>query len=304
MKVTEGSRVIFYSEETNPMIAEIAKSVVEYVDRVVIPEESRLFGPIPDTDKNGKIILLATSAVNHFSNDPGQITGGFFASNDLTQNKGSNHADILYLYLPKPKARGGVYDLAEEYQALLNEVIVHELQHMINYNAHREHGGSVESVWLNEGLSHWAEEHFGYSRSNSIRGRKFLESPEPTSLMGGVNPLAQRGAAFLFVKYLVDTSDDPMIMRKLVSTGRVSTANVEHAVGRSFDAVMRGWSEHLYVDGESDLPGFRHHPADSTKGNLRVAAPGTPQPHPTASAQRRSALGFFLGVDTREPVGR
>jgi len=304
VKVAEGSHVIFYSEEANSMVMEIAGSIVEYIDRVVFPEENRLFGPILDTGKNGKLIFLATSVVNHFSHDPGQITGGFFASNDQTQNHGSNHADLLYLYLPKPKEQGGVYDRAEEYRALLNEVIVHELQHMINYKAHRENGGSTESVWLNEGLSHWAEEHFGYFRSNSIRGQKFLESPETTSLLGGADTLAQRGAAFLFVKYLVDKSDDPMILRKLVCTNRVSIANIEYAVGRSFGAVVRDWSEALYVDGESSLPGFRRHPAEGIKDNLRATFPGMPQPHQTASAHRRAVLGFIPEVGIREPVGR
>jgi hypothetical protein len=246
VKVAEGARVIFYAEEANPMVLEIAQGVVDYFDRVVFPEETVLFGPIPDTDKNGKVILLATNAVNTFSNDPGQFTGGFFASKDLTTNEGTNRADMLYLYLPKPMEQGGVYDHAEEYRVLMNEVIVHELQHMISFAAHRDHGGGLESAWLNEGLSHWAEDHFGYRRSNTIRARKFLESPGTTPLVGGAETLAERGAAFLFVKFLVDTSGDPLILRKLVGTGLVSTANVEHALGRSFGSVLRDWSENLY----------------------------------------------------------
>jgi hypothetical protein len=242
VKVAEGERVVFYAEDANSMVLEIAQSIVDYVDRVVYPEETLMFGPVPDSDRNGKFILLASNAVNTYSNEPGQFTGGFFASKDLDGREGSNNADMLYLYLPKPVSDGGVFDHAEDYFHLMQEVIVHELQHMINYAARLSRGARLETAWLNEGLSHWAEEHFGFQRSNRIRSRHFLQSPTTTPLVGSCSTLGQRGAAFLFVKYLVKESGDPMILRKLVGTSRRGVDNVENATGRPFAAVLRDWS--------------------------------------------------------------
>ncbi len=260
-KVAEGNRAIFYSEEDNAMVRQIAQNLVGYFDSVVYPESTLLFGPIPDVDQNGKVILLATSAVNHYSDEPGQFTGGFFASKDLNARAGSNHADMLYLYLPRTIDEGGVYDHPEEYERLSQEVIVHELQHMINYGEKLSRGSRLETSWLNEGLSHYAEAHFGFHRSNTIRAGHFLKSPDTTPLVGKCATLAERGAAFLFVQYLVESSGDPMILQKLVRTGLRGGENLEQATGKAFSSILRDWTSHLYtVNHESlkveDVEGF------------------------------------------------
>lgn len=245
VKVAEGERAVFYSQEDNAMVREIAQQLVDYVDRVVYPEETLVFGPVPDIDRNGKIILLSTAAVNTYSNVPGQFTGGFFASKDLSGRTGTNNADMLYLYQPVPVADGGVYDHAEDYKTLMQEVVVHELQHMINYAARLSRGGKLEEPWLNEGLSHYAEEHFGFSRSNRIRSGQFLVSTATTPLVGSCDTLSQRGAAYLFVKHLAERSGDREILRKLVSSDLRGVANVEQATGRVFTETLRDWAAGL-----------------------------------------------------------
>lgn len=281
-KVIEGARVVLYSEETGGMVAEVAPGLVAFVDRVALPEEERIFGPVPDVDGNGKIILLLTDSVGRYSEEPGAFTGGFFASKDLTGAKGSNHADMLYLYLPKPTDQGGVYDHADDYQALLREVIVHELQHMISLGVRLSRAAKPEAAWLNEGLSHWAEGYFGFYRSNRIRARYFLQSPSKTPLVGRGESLAERGAAFLFVKYLIESmGGEPTFASRLVQSNKNGLANVEAAVGKKIDHVLAGWLAYLYqnnadtlhVEAMADVKPFSGLVANLAPAILKVTGP-------------------------------
>jgi hypothetical protein len=242
VKVAEGDHAVFYAEESNDLVRALAVQVVDYVDRVVLPQEIALFGPVPDVDANGKLILLATAAVNGYSNLPGEFTGGFFAAKDLDGRTGSNRADMLYLYLPRPTSAGGAYDHESDYVNLLEEVVVHELQHMINYAARLGAGGGLETAWLNEGLSHFAEEHFGFRRDNAIRAGYYLAATATTQLENDCSTLAERGAAFLFVRYLAVSTGDPLVLRKLTQSGLTGTENVERATGRPFAALARGFA--------------------------------------------------------------
>lgn len=271
-KVAEGERSVFYSEETNDMVIALAAQVVNFVDRVALPEETAMFGPVPDVDANGKLILLATAAVNGYSSVKGEFTGGFFAAKDLDGRDGSNKADMLYLYLPRPVDAGGVYNHADDYVHLLEEVVVHELQHMINYWARLNARTGLEAAWLNEGLSHFAEEHFGFRRSNAIRAGYFLASPESTPLTGACATLAERGAAFLFVKYLAERAGDPLVLRRLVQSGLRGTENVARAVGRPFGEVLRDWSASLWRDNKERLK-TETWSAGVTTASLPQAAP-------------------------------
>ena len=294
-KLAEGERSVFYAEESNDMVNALAAQIVDYVDHTALPEEAALFGPVPDVDANGKLILLATAAVNHYSNVAGEFTGGFFASKDLDGREGSNHADMLYLYLPRPTVDGGVFDHPEDYAALLEEVVVHEMQHMINYAARLAVGASLETPWLNEGLSHWAEEHFGFRRSNDIRAGYFLADPRATPLAGNCQTLAERGAAYLFVKYLAEKSGDPLVLRKLVQSGLHGDANVAQAMGRPFGDVVRDWTASLWRE-YGDRLKTETWSAGVTQASLRQSAPAFIRVKgPVTLALRAAPGGAFQG---------
>jgi len=104
---------------------------------------------------------------------------------------------------------------------------VHEFQHMISFNQHvLLRGTNGEVLWLNEGMSHyarsWGEElralaeredhglhdwHDGVSllRRRSPRRVRLLDSTDSHFCCdGGIGSLAERGAAWLFVRYVVD----------------------------------------------------------------------------------------------------
>ncbi len=248
-KVLESRFAVLYAERRNGIVDEMARPLLDQFDSTIFPKSTELFGAVPDVDENGRVILLMTERVNRFSDDENAFTGGFFASKDLAGTAGSNRADMLYLYLPLPKEEGGVYEHPDDYLALLGEVIVHELQHMISWHNRRLAGADTsEESWLNEGLSHWAEEYFGYTRSNRIRARYFLESPGSTPLVGRGGTLAERGAAYLFVKYLVDSHrGEPDFLRRLVRSDARGVANVERATGKAFADLLREWTQNIFA---------------------------------------------------------
>src|SRR2546430_11672353 len=93
---------------------------------------------------------------------------------------------------------------------------------MISYNQHvLVRRGQAEILWLNEGLSHYAEERGGRSflplpagdstfcffvRGDLYDAGQYLANPESHFLVdtSGIGGLAERGAYWLFVRYFVD----------------------------------------------------------------------------------------------------
>ncbi len=135
--------------------------------------------------------------------------------------------------------------------------LVHEFQHMISYNQHVliRHGKS-EMLWLNEGLSHYAEELGGrtylpgdsttycnYVSGDMQNAYQYLQEPGTYPLVdtAGIGGLANRGAGWLYVRYLVDrfAGDTALasqngVTRALVQTALRSTNNVSQATGVPF----------------------------------------------------------------------
>jgi hypothetical protein len=130
-------------------------------------------------------------------------------------------------------------------------------------------------LWLNEGFSHYAEELGGrtyaigspeFSRftiGDLYNAYLFLDSTRNHFLLptAGIGSLAERGAAWLFVRYLVDrysggTTDTAWnaFTRQMLATSDVGAQNVaNHTGGDSFTTVVTRWALANWV---SDLPGF------------------------------------------------
>jgi hypothetical protein len=130
-------------------------------------------------------------------------------------------------------------------QRRLGGTFIHEFQHMISYNRHvLLGGGEAEETWLNEGLSHFAEELGGrlvpdafcvapntcltqYVKDDLLNAKLYLMSPESYALVEGGNSsgsLAERGANWLFVRWLADQSPTDSILgtditRRLTGAG-------------------------------------------------------------------------------------
>jgi hypothetical protein len=134
------------------------------------------------------------------------------------------------------------------------------------------HHGDDEDAWLNEGLSHIAEEvaaRFYANRnwppptperlftdtanifnSNDLSNSyDYLQATPTTSLtvFESTGTLEERGAAWLFLRWLADQKDST-IFGRLVQTNLTSLANVENVSGESFPTLFGDWSIALWTD--------------------------------------------------------
>jgi hypothetical protein len=160
----------------------------------------------------------------------------------------------------------------------LKPTLIHELQHMISFNQHvLVRSGNLEETWLNEGLSHYAEELGGrlipnedcvgspscrsqYTSGNLLDAYDFMEDTESHYLVFPDNSngtLEERGAVWLFTSWLTDQfATDPNghnVSRGLVQTNQIGATNVAAVTGTAFATLVAEWMLAIYLD---DLPGF------------------------------------------------
>lgn len=196
-----------------------------------------ILGDASDVNGDGRITYLWTNRVNQLGAQGGGIVTGFFYAADLyprtDSNPVSNEQEIVFALVPDPS---GVYGTAISksfaINNLLTAVLPHEIQHAISYNQHvLLRGGSTEKTWLNEAISHNMECVTGYCQENPSRVSLFLAAPSTTSLVsGGSANLKQRGASFLFIRYLYEqSSDGAAFLKRLVGTDITDVTNIERA---------------------------------------------------------------------------
>ncbi|HEY6853710.1 MAG TPA: hypothetical protein VI139_05655 [Gemmatimonadales bacterium] len=248
--------------------------------------DTTAFGRESDVDGNGKVIVLMTPVVNKLvtkkqCNDPGGgFVAGFFFGADIDPFYASdsrfNHAEVFYSLVADPDSTLSCAHTVNEVKHVVPVTFIHEFQHMISYNQHvLIQGGDPEVLWLNEGFSHYAEELGGrsYLPTDSVTFTRFvigdlynayqyLDSTGNHFLLPteGIGSLAERGAAWLFVRYLVDQlradtsfAAGANVTRPMEATTFTGAANVANATGVSFDQTVSNWALANYV---SDLPGF------------------------------------------------
>jgi hypothetical protein len=279
-------------------------------DTLVAPLVRRNFGQETDLDGNGRVILFFTPEVNRLTEAGSErFVGGFFYSRDLFPRAStprlqacatSNEAEILYLMVPDPNGTINQNSRSVDFvRRIAISTIGHEFQHLVNA-ARRIHVLSLppsqafENVWLNEGLSHAAEELLffqasglsprsnlglaeiqgggprtvnavnAYHVSNLQRFRRFLERPETHSAYDSIDNLEARGAAQNFLRYAADRTpqSDEAFFRALVDGPQVGWDNLATRMGGG--TVLRRWYADWTVANYADdrVPGiesaFRH----------------------------------------------
>jgi len=286
--------------------------VKDLFDQFLYPIDTTAFGRESDIDGNGIVVVLLTQKVNALSpdcNNTGQVILGYFFGGDLlpqgSRNPGSNEAEVFYGLVPD--VNNTQCDISQAFaRSHLPATFIHEFQHMISYNQHvLVRRGSAEDTWLNEGLSHFAEELGGrrvpdiecpnsiscfneYIASGDLANAfEYLTSPEDFFLIeprDSTGTLPERGANWLFVRWLADhfAADTLLgtdLTRRLDATAQTGGSNVEAETGENFSKLVGEWQLANYLD---DLPGF----AEPT-GRLRyrtwnfrqqAAADGIPYP--------------------------
>jgi hypothetical protein len=218
--------------------------------------DTRAFGAESDVDNNGLF----------FNAD---IDPAFIGDNR------SNQAEVFYAIVPDPRGTVTCAFATSDVKRLVPVTFIHEFQHMISYYHHvLLGGGSTETLWLNEGMSHLAEELGGWhflAQGDTTRfsdfvlgdvydAYRYLRNPGAyATLFGsGTGTLEERGAAWLFLRWVLDqygdaSQNDYDLTRRLEETPLRGAANVEAATGDSMSELLPQWFLANYV---SDLGGF------------------------------------------------
>lgn len=265
-------------------------------DTRLYPIDTAAFGRESDVNQDSVVIVLMTNVVNKLvtaqeCQDKGFVAG-FFLGADIDpafrNDSRVNHAEIFYSIVADEAATLSCAHTRDQVKALVPVTFVHEFQHMISYNQHvLVRGGSGELLWLNEGLSHYAEELGGRSYltdpassvatctigtspcrflvGNLFNAYEYLRDPGAHFLVPGegIGSLAERGSAWLFVRYLVDhfaggatQGDWDTFTRRLVQTDKTGEANVAAATGQPLVTPVTRWALANLLDDLDTVPGF------------------------------------------------
>lgn len=250
-------------------------------DDHLFPLDTVAFGRESDLDGDGRIAILVSDEVNAITTDcsDGRIVGYFFGGDLILTYPGSNQREVFFAFAPTLSQ--GNCPAVSRATALrsLPPVLIHEMQHMISFNQHvLRRNGDDETLWLNEGLSHYAEElgfraipnqrcpnssscFTEYMSGNLFNAFEYLRDPQVTHLIAPTRPggpLAERGAGWLFVSWLTDhfatdTLRGTELTRKLVQTANTGAQNVTAATGVPFATLAGEWHLANYLE---NLPGF------------------------------------------------
>ncbi len=246
--------------------------------------DTTAFGRESDIDSNNAVIVLMTDVVNKLvsrslCHQSGFIAGFFFGADidpAFKNDSRVNHGEVFYSIVADPDSTLSCAHSVSQLRTIVPVTFIHEFQHMISYNQHvLVAGNSPQDTWLDEGMSHFAEELGGRSFlpgdqasfSNFVIGDLFnaysyLDSTafHFLAFSSGIGSLAERGAAWLFVRYFADqfAADTSFaavaaLTRGLEESGLHGGAAITAAAGTPFTTLVERWALANYV---SDLPGF------------------------------------------------
>jgi hypothetical protein len=263
-------------------------------DKLVYPIVTENFGKPTDIDGNERVIIFYTRAVNELTpaGSKGYV-GGFFFARDLFPRAGtaqaqgcahSNEAELFYMMVPDPS---GLVNGNKREKSVVQRItlgtIAHEFQHLINGSRrlYVNPAEDWETTWLNEGLSHVAEELMFYHASglapkqnidtnrlrsvpasqavdafnafqisNLARLAAYYEAPESHSGYSDEAELGDRGAVWHYLRYLADRSTiaDRDIWFRLANSTTSGFANLTQVLGQDTRTLYRDWAIATYTD--------------------------------------------------------
>jgi hypothetical protein len=289
------SKAIIVADTANPILGFSTaqyQSIGVTFDTLVDPLDRAAFGEPSDIDKNGKILIFFTRAVNELTpQGSSTFIGGFFherdlfptaGTEDLQACAGSNVGEMFYMIVPDPTGtiNGNRRDTAFVRRLAIG-TIGHEYQHLINAarRLYVNDADSFEESWLNEGLSHIAEELLFYRvagltprrnitattvRSTSqilgafneyaaadlSRYQEYLRKPSSSSPYADDDSLQTRGATWSLLRYLADRrgSSDADTWMQLDNSKTSGFANLRNVFGTDVMSQFRDWATSAITD--------------------------------------------------------
>ncbi|PYP12304.1 MAG: hypothetical protein DMD59_00415 [Gemmatimonadetes bacterium] len=271
-------------------------SIARLFDQRLYAIDTAAFGRESDIDSNTVVLVLMTNTVNKLVTASacnaagGAFIAGFFFGADLDPafrtDPRSNKGEVFYSIVADPTGKLSCSHSTADVEKFVPVTFIHEFQHMISFNQHvLVRGGTGEVLWLNEGFSHYAEELGGRSYAvtpdaqvtmcltGSIECRfyagdlldayDYLDSTSTHFLLptAGIGTLAERGAAWLFVRYVVDKYSVGSTMaswdtltRSLVGTSQTGAQNITTVTGAPFATVVGRWALANYITDRGGAP--------------------------------------------------
>jgi hypothetical protein len=251
-------------------------------DTLVFPLDTLNFGAVTDIDSNGRVAIFFTPEVNKLTIGAGYV-GGLQNSRDLlplAQCPGSNEGEMFYMPVPDPTSSNAGYNDKTKLGNTVSATLMHEFQHLINggRRIYVNNASTFEEVWLNEGLSHIAEELIylrvsglttrsnidlatlrasqaqintfnTYASQNFGRLRTYLVATEGNSPYSLVDGLEMRGAIWQLLRYAADrkAGTDRTLWFNLVNTSIAGQANFNAVMG-DLTALTRDWAVAQFLD--------------------------------------------------------
>ncbi len=247
------------------------------------------FGAPTDVDGNGRVAIFFTPSVNAIPGPPGGFVGGLQTARDLfpvSDCLASNEGEIFYLPSPDPdKTINGNYPSKANLARGVLSTLVHEFQHLINAGRriYVNNASAYEEVWLNEGLSHIAEELLyyrvsgntprmnidlplvrssqaqldainGYQIQNLGRLSLYMAAPETNSPYAQNDDLETRGATWQLLRYAADRKggDERSTWFALANSTTIGQANFNAVLGNII-GMTRDWAVAQIAD-DAGLP--------------------------------------------------
>ena len=273
-------------------------SIANVFDQRLYGVDTAAFGVESDIDNNQVVLVLMTNVVNKLVTNTeclqSGFVAGFFFGADLDpafqSDPRSNKGEIFYSVVADPSGTLSCLHSVQAIQAFLPITFVHEFQHMISFNQHvLVRGGGGEVLWLNEGFSHYAEELAGRSYAaspdaqivdctvgtteclfyggsgsgNLLNAYTYLDSTQGHFLLptAGLGTIAERGATWLFVRYLVDhyasastSTAWNALTRSLVGTANTGAQNIAAVTGEPFATTVSRWALANYMTDNGAAP--------------------------------------------------
>ena len=261
-------------------------------DDLIFKTDTSWFGAPTDINKDGRITILYTPEVNKFTpRGASSYIGGFFWGGDLFTRADytqanmtcpqTNEQEIFYLLAADPGGTYGDPRSTTLVRQATRGTIAHEFQHMINQGI-RQFNPAVQAFeedWLNEGLSHFAEEAVGrasrgftdfqsltaaevranaddfsaFFQQNLARFSTYLARPDTTSPISSRadKDLPPRGAAWALLRYTADQfapANARAFFRRLVAGPKTGVTNLVQQAGVPFEQIIAGWLIANYAD--------------------------------------------------------
>jgi len=282
------------------------QSIIGELENTVYPTDTQNFGTPTDIDGNGKFRVLYTRAVNDLTPiGAGFIYGGFFHPRDVFPREpgdgfddcvGSNEGEMFYMLAPDPNGVSNGHVRTKAYvRGSTVGTIAHEFQHLIN-TSRRLYVNNAdefpEQVWLDEALSHIAEELNFYAASglaprqnlgqaeilatparlavfnefqieNFSRFEEYLQAPAQNAPYASDDDLATRGAGWAFLRYLADRrgGNEQAFWMAVVNSKISGLANLQAVLGADPVLWARDWAVANYTDDAVPVPAVFMHPS-------------------------------------------